>query len=91
MGAADASARFASEPGRCEWTQRALDLDVRVDVTVDAEHDVAGREVGRLLDASLEAGEHAVSLERRALPGGVYWVRITAGADERHARVVLLP
>jgi len=43
-------------------------------------YDVMGREVERLVDGSLPAGQHRVRFEARGLPSGVYVYRIEAGA-----------
>ncbi|GIW91303.1 MAG: hypothetical protein KatS3mg109_1735 [Pirellulaceae bacterium] len=42
--------------------------------------DVLGREVARLLDQELEAGEHTVVFDAGDLPSGVYFYRMQAGA-----------
>lgn len=41
--------------------------------------DVAGQRVARLADGPLPAGEHRVAFDTRALPAGLYFVRLAAG------------
>ncbi len=57
-------------------------------------YDVRGRLVQRLVDGSLSPGPHTVTWEGRgsgrALPGGVYFVRLAAGAESGVCKVVLL-
>jgi hypothetical protein len=50
-----------------------LPADGTVRLTV---HDVAGREVARLVDEWQAAGEHDAHFEARGLPNGVYWYRL---------------
>ncbi len=57
--------------------------------------DVQGREVVRLADGELEAGEHAASLAPRtagagALAAGLYFVRLEAGGERDVRRLVVL-
>jgi CSLREA domain-containing protein len=42
-------------------------------------YDVLGREVAVLVDGVVEAGRHEVVLDARALPSGLYFVRLEAG------------
>jgi hypothetical protein len=42
-------------------------------------YDVLGRRVALLHEGALEAGEHALRLDGRSLPAGVYVVRAAAG------------
>ena len=51
--------------------------------------DLLGREVSRLVDASLPAGRHQAGLDAGALPSGVYVVRLVAGGEVRTARVTV--
>lgn len=53
-------------------------------------YDALGREVARLADGSFEAGAHAVSLNGRALPSGVYVVRMEAGTFSAMRRVSIV-
>ena len=45
----------------------------RVRVTL---YDIAGRSVEDILDASMEAGTHAINLETHSLSAGIYFVRV---------------
>lgn len=59
-------------------------------------YDLSGRHVARLLDTELRpAGIHAFTWDgrdgqRRELPSGVYFCRLTAGAQTRSLRLILL-
>ncbi|MEM1128523.1 MAG: lamin tail domain-containing protein [Bacteroidota bacterium] len=53
-------------------------------------YDVTGREVMRLVDGQLEAGQHTVRFEASTLPSGVYVYRIEAGAFSATRQMVLL-
>ncbi len=68
----------------------ARDGRVRVDVV-----DAAGRSVAVLLDAERSAGEHAVAWNGRdarggAVPSGVYFARVAAGAEREVRKLTLL-
>ncbi len=63
-----------------------LDRESRVTLSV---FDVAGREVARLVDRVQRAGTHSATFERGALPGGVYFYRLTAGQFQAVRRLVL--
>ena len=57
--------------------------------------DQLGREVGRLVDSSRPAGEHAAAWDGRDASGrspnaGVYFVRLRAGAVTKSRKVLLL-
>jgi len=53
--------------------------------------DVAGREVARMLDEEISAGEHTVTWSPSATqPAGVYYIRLTAAGGHRSERFVLL-
>ena len=58
---------------------------VRLDV-----FDVLGRRVATLLDEQRPAGWHTVVFEARALPSGVYFSRVEAGAFRQVGRMLLL-
>jgi hypothetical protein len=63
---------------------------VRLDV-----FDVTGRLVRRLVDGTLQAGDHAVEWDGRAngrtsLPSGVYLYRLEAGGEVAQRRMLLL-
>lgn len=50
--------------------------------------DVSGRRVRTLADGTLEAGEHAPTLETRDLPPGLYWLRLATPDGTRTRAVV---
>ncbi|MFC7668160.1 hypothetical protein ACFQT0_12770 [Hymenobacter humi] len=52
--------------------------------------DVAGREVGRLLDGPLRAGHHEVRWERGGLVPGPYFLQLRAGRYAPVFRTVVL-
>jgi hypothetical protein len=53
-------------------------------------YDALGREVARLVDAVMEPGRHEARFEAAGLPGGVYFVRLTAGGTTATHAVTLL-
>lgn len=53
-------------------------------------YDVTGREVARLVDGDLDAGEHRVRWEAGDLASGVYLSRIEAGAHRHTIRMMLV-
>jgi len=64
--------------------------DVRADVV-----DVQGRRVKALMDASLAAGTHRISWDRtddvgRAVPHGIYFIRLRSGAFATTERVLVI-
>lgn len=52
--------------------------------------DVAGRRIARLAEGRREAGTHVLPLEGSGWPGGVYFVRLVAGARSQTRQVVIL-
>jgi hypothetical protein len=44
-------------------------------------HDARGREVAVILNESMAPGSHVKPLDASALPAGLYWFRLRAGAD----------
>ncbi|MCB1060090.1 MAG: T9SS type A sorting domain-containing protein [Calditrichaeota bacterium] len=60
---------------------------VRVKLVV---YDVIGKEVARLLDGESGAGLHTVVFDGRALPSGVYFYRLEAGALVDTRKMVLM-
>jgi photosystem II stability/assembly factor-like uncharacterized protein len=58
-------------------------VPVRLDI-----FDPAGRRVARLADEPRGAGVHVLRWDATNLPGGVYFVRLTAGAFRRTQRIV---
>jgi hypothetical protein len=55
-----------------------------------AVYDGLGREVARLVDGAMEAGEHAVAFKAGALPAGVYLVRLATGGGLAYTQRVTL-
>src|SRR5690606_22455234 len=53
-------------------------------------YDVLGRRVAVLHEGPLGAGRHALALGARALPAGVYVVRVAAGGEVQTAHVTLV-
>ena len=52
--------------------------------------DVSGRLVERLADETLPAGRHQVKLDGQGKSAGVYFVKVTAGAETVTRKVVLV-
>lgn len=74
-------------PFRSETRLRvALPAAAHVAVTVV---DALGRQVARLADGEMAAGEHTVAWDAGRLAAGVYVVRMQAGRDVRTVRVVV--
>ncbi len=65
----------------------AIPQSVHVNLVV---FDALGREVGVLVNGSMEAGRHQVRFDASSLPSGIYLYRITAGSNTRVAKMVLL-
>jgi hypothetical protein len=59
--------------------------DVRLTV-----HDLAGREVARLVDGWQESGEHRVRFDANGLSNGVYWYRLAIPGSVVNGRGVLM-
>jgi serine protease AprX len=53
-------------------------------------YDVTGREVARLIEGSLPAGNHTASWEASAMPSGLYLYRIDAGSFSSTRQMVLV-
>lgn len=51
--------------------------------------DVVGREVARVVDRSMAAGEHVVSWDAAGLAAGAYVVRLRVGGESRSLRVLV--
>jgi hypothetical protein len=55
---------------------------------------IDGRRCAALLDAELAAGAHAADWDSRGagrgLPSGVYFLRLSAGAQSTQARIVVI-
>lgn len=52
-------------------------------------YDVLGREVARLVDGALEAGQHSVTLQARNLPSCVYIARLQVGRHVETLRITI--
>ena len=53
-------------------------------------YDVMGREVARLVDGAMPAGQHRARWDASGLPSGVYLYRLTAGDFSQTKRMTLL-
>ncbi len=53
-------------------------------------YDVMGREVARLVDGAMAAGNHHATWGASGLPSGVYLYRLTAGDFSQTKRMTLL-
>ena len=53
-------------------------------------YDVMGREVARLIDGALPAGQHRATWDASGLPSGLYLYRLTAGAFTETKALTLL-
>ena len=53
-------------------------------------YDVRGREIARLVDASLSAGTHRARFDATRLPAGTYIVRLEAGGERRTVQAVVV-
>jgi hypothetical protein len=67
----------------------SFQLPVRNYVTLRV-FDVTGREVARLVESYLEAGNHSVRFDAGNLPSGVYFYQITAGKFSQVRKAVLI-
>jgi hypothetical protein len=77
-----------------EFTQLAFTLPARTSVRI-AVYDVSGREVARLVDGVLGAGEHLVTWDGSRSAGGpvangVYFARMTTPAAASSARLMVI-
>lgn len=74
--------------------REAFTLSFRLSSAADVAcslYDVAGRRVWTRGAAKLQPGLHALALSPdRNLRSGVYWLRVTAGTQRLHSRVVIL-
>jgi hypothetical protein len=59
--------------------------DVKISV-----YDIGGRLVHTLREGRLEAGEHSVEFDGRALPSGIYFARMVAGEFVKVQKMILL-
>ena len=53
-------------------------------------HDIAGRELSRLVDGEVSAGSHEVVFDGTTLPAGIYFARLEAGGEVGTVKMVLL-
>ncbi len=53
-------------------------------------YDVTGREVARLVDGAMPAGQHRATWDAAGLPSGVYLYRLTADAFTETKAMILL-
>jgi cytochrome c peroxidase len=72
-------------PGRYQFAY-ALPVAGTVNVSL---FDVAGREVGTLVDGPQAAGSHVVDWSSRSLPQGIYLVNLRAGATQLTQKVLV--
>lgn len=90
LGSPEAGALHAAYPNPfAHRTTLAFDLPAPAPVRL-AVYDVLGRRVAVLADEHRAAGRHEVVFDGTELPGGVYLVRIEAGAFAATRRVVLV-
>lgn len=85
--AADLDLTVFPNPIRTSGTvQFTLDQPMNVTVTVI---DVMGRQVARIQDGELSAGQQSVDLNARGLASGVYWIRVLGKDLYAIARLVV--
>lgn len=53
-------------------------------------YDVLGREVAKLVDGSIEAGEHTITWNAISFPSGVYFYKLVAGDFVQTKRMILI-
>ncbi len=53
-------------------------------------YDVMGREVARLVDGAMPAGQHRATWDASGLPSGLYLYRLTAGDFSQTKLMTLL-
>ncbi len=86
---ADAGAVVASPNPFASRTEIAFSLERATDVSL-AVYDVRGREVARLADGTMEAGQHSLTFDAASLPSGVYVYRLVAGTQVETGRMTLV-
>lgn len=52
--------------------------------------EVSGREVAKLVDGAMPAGEHAVTFDAYNLPSGLYFIKLTAGKFSQTRKAALV-
>jgi hypothetical protein len=68
----------------------SFQLSVNSHVTLKV-FDVLGREVARLVDKEMAAGDHGVRFAPRDVAGGIYFYKLTAGKFSQTRKLVLMP
>ncbi len=70
-------------------TEIAFALDKASNVSLVV-YDVRGREVARLVEGTMEAGQHNVTFDAASLPSGVYVYRLATEAGVETGRITLI-
>lgn len=52
--------------------------------------EVSGREVAKLVDGQMQAGEHAVTFDAHNLPSGLYFIKLSAGKFSQTRKAALV-
>lgn len=93
-GAPDAPpSRVVLEPNAPNPFREHTTLTVRIDAPSDVlltVHDLLGREVARLLDGPLTAGEHTARFDASRLASGLYVARLRAGPEVATRRMAVV-
>jgi len=80
---------LGSYPNPCNGrTTLAVTLAQAVTVRLQI-FDLLGREMARLADGPLPAGPHRFTLDAAVWPSGIYWARLTAGAQQQTLKLLL--
>ena len=64
-------------------------LDKPLDVTLKV-YDILGQEMVALVDVNHQSREHSIIRDARGMPGGVYFIRLTAGSLAQTKEMILL-
>jgi hypothetical protein len=70
-------------------TQIAFTLPAEMEVTLSV-YDVTGREVSRLVDQRMGAGNQSVTFDASSYASGIYYYRLTAGSFSQIRKMTLL-
>ena len=70
-------------------TQIAFTLPAEMDVTLSV-YDVTGREVSRLVDQRVGAGNQSVTFDASSFASGIYYYRLTAGSFSQIRKMTLI-